>query len=142
MTRVDFYILRGTEADARALFTCRLSEKAVQHGHQVYINAASDMQLLQLDDLLWTFRAGSFLPHAIDNGEEQGALPVLLAHGREPRDSHDVLVNLANDVPTFFGRFNRVAELVGAEAAQRAEARNRYRFYKDRGYILHTHDIG
>jgi DNA polymerase III subunit chi len=141
MTRVDFYILRDTGDPARALFACRLTEKAVQQGHQVYINTESAVQLQQLDDLLWTFRAGSFLPHAVDDGQDHGASPVLLAHGREPRDCHDVLVNLSNDVPPFFSRFNRVAELVGGDETQRAGARNRYRFYKDRGYTLNTHEI-
>jgi DNA polymerase-3 subunit chi len=142
MTRVDFYLLKDTDESARALFTCRLTEKAVQQGRQVYINAESAIQLQQLDDLLWTFRAGSFLPHAVDDGKGSGAAPVLLAHGREPTDSHDVLVNLSKDVPPFFSRFNRVAELVGSDEKQRAEARNRYRFYKDRGYTLTTHEIG
>lgn len=142
MTRVDFYILRDSEDSARALFACRLTEKAVQQGHQVYINTESTVQLQQLDDLLWTFRAGSFLPHAVDDGQDHGAAPILLAHGREPQDSHDVLVNLSNDVPPFFSRFNRVAELVGGDETQRAGARNRYRFYKDRGYTLNTHEIG
>jgi len=142
MTRVDFYILRDTGASACALFACRLTEKAVKQGHQVYINAESAAQLLQLDDLLWTFRAGSFLPHVVDIGEDNGASPVLLAHDREPGNSHDVLVNLSNEVPPFFSRFNRVAELAGGNDAQRSEARNRYRYYKDRGYTLHTHQIG
>jgi len=142
MTRVDFYLLKDTGESARVLFTCRLTEKAVQQGHQVCINTESAMQLQQLDDLLWTFRAGSFLPHAVDDGKGHDAAPVLLAHGREPTDSHDVLVNLSTDVPPFFSRFNRVAELVGSDEKQRAEARNRYRFYKDRGYTLTTHEIG
>jgi DNA polymerase III subunit chi len=142
MTRIDFYILSETGDSAPALFACRLTEKAVKQGHQVYINAESAAQLLQLDDLLWTFRAGSFLPHAVDIGEDNGESPVLLAHDREPLNSHDVLVNLSSEVPPFFSRFNRVAELAGGNDAQRAEARNRYRYYKDRGYTLHTHEIG
>jgi DNA polymerase-3 subunit chi len=141
MTRVDFYLLRDTGESTRVQFACRLIEKAVQQGHQVYINTESVVQLQQLDDLLWTFRAGSFLAHALDDGQGHGGSPVLLAHGREPTDSHDVLVNLSNDVPAFFSRFNRVAELVGGESRQRAEARDRYRFYKDRGYTLNTHEI-
>lgn len=141
MTRVDFYILKDIGEAARSLYTCRLTEKAVQQGHRVYINTESAVQLLQLDDLLWTFRAGSFLPHAVDDGDDRGESPVLLGHNREPRNSHDVLVNLSNEVPPFFSHFNRVAELVGGNDAQRAEARERYRFYKDRGYTLKTHEI-
>jgi DNA polymerase-3 subunit chi len=52
-----------------------------------------------------------------------------------------VLINLSNDVPPYFSRFKRVAELVSGEASQRSAARERYRFYKDRGYTLNTHEI-
>jgi DNA polymerase III subunit chi len=141
MTRVDFYLLEDTGDSARPLYACRLAEKALQQGHQVYINTESPVQLLQLDDLLWTFRSGSFLPHAVDNGEGDTQQPILLGHDREPRDSHDVLVNLSKDVPSFFNRFNRVAEIIGGHEAQRTQARERYRFYKDRGYTLNIHEI-
>jgi len=141
MTRVDFYILKDTGETARPLFVCRLTERAFQQGHRVYINTESATQLLQLDDLLWSFRAGGFLPHAVYNGEDRGEQPILLGHNSEPQDSHDVLINLSSEVPPFFSRFNRVAELVGGNDTQRAEARARYRFYKDRGYPLNTHEI-
>jgi DNA polymerase-3 subunit chi len=141
MTQVDFYILEDSQPAARALLTCRLSEKAYRQGHQVFINAESGQQLKQLDDMLWTFRDGSFLPHGLYEKNADSTHPVLLGHGVEPEGPNDVLVNLSNDVPAFFSRFNRVAELVGGDEAQRAAARERYRFYKDRGYSLNTHKL-
>ena len=88
MTRVDFYLLKDTGNAAGPLFTCcRLAEKAYMQGHRIFINTESALQLQQLDDLLWTFRDGSFLPHAIcgdDNADEQ---PILLGHDSEPRNS-------------------------------------------------------
>ena len=141
MTRIDFYILKDTGEKGQPLFTCRLTEKAFQQGHRVYINTTSASQLEQLDDLLWTFRAGSFLPHAIVSEAGTRDHPVLLGHESEPQDSNDVLINLSNDVPPYFSRFKRVAELVSGEASQRSAARERYRFYKDRGYTLNTHEI-
>jgi DNA polymerase III subunit chi len=141
MTRVDFYILQDSRADARHQFTCKLAEKAYKQGHKVYINTASDQQLKQLDELLWTFRDGSFLPHERYSAGEHGEQPILLGHGIEPDGPDDVLVNLADDIPVFFSRFKRVAELVGGDDAQRESARDRYRFYKDRGYTLSTHKL-
>lgn len=141
MTQVDFYILKDSTPEARSLFTCRLAEKAYKQGHQVYINTESAPQLRQLDDLLWTFRAGSFLPHAVYAGATDAEQPVLLGHAVEPDGPADVLVNLGSDVPPWFGRFNRVAEPVGADEAARAAARERYRFYQDRGYTLNTHRL-
>ena len=141
MTRVDFYILQQTRAGAGEQLTCKLTEKAYKQGHQVYINAASEQQLKQLDDLLWTFRDGSFLPHGRYNAADPDEQPILLGHAIEPDGPSDVLVNLSNDIPAFFSRFNRVAELVAGDDAQREAARTRYRYYKDRGYTLNTHKL-
>ncbi len=141
MTRVDFYILQDVGPDARHRFTCKLTEKAYKQGHQVYINTASDRQMKQLDDLLWTFRDGSFIPHDCYCSGEHTAEGVLLGHDVEPDGPSDVLINLANDIPPFFSRFNRVAELVAGDDAERESARTRYRFYKDRGYTLNTHKL-
>ena len=141
MTRVDFYILQDSRADARHEFTCKFTEKAYKQGHKVYINTASDQQLRQLDELLWTFRGGSFLPHKCYGDGESDEQPILLGHAVEPDGPDDVLVNLADDIPDFFSRFNRVAELVGNDDAQRENARDRYRFYKDRGYTLNSHKL-
>ena len=141
MTQVDFYILQDTQPDAQALLTCRLTEKAFKQGHQVYINTESGQQLKKLDDMLWTFRDSSFLPHGLYKANADSDHPVLLGHAVEPEGPSDVLVNLSNDIPSFFSRFNRVAELVGGDEAQRESARERYRFYKDRGYTLNTHKL-
>lgn len=141
MTQVDFYILQDDRPGSQSLFTCRLAEKAFKQGHQVYINTASGQQLKKLDDMLWTFRDGSFLPHGLYEANADSTHPVLLGHGVDPEGPNDVLVNLSNDIPAFFSRFNRVAELVGGDEAQRESARVRYRFYKDRGYTLNTHKL-
>ena len=141
MTRVDFYILQHDRAGAGEQLTCKLTEKAYKQGHQVYINVASDQQLKKLDDLLWTYRDGSFLPHERYSAEDPAEQPILLGHDVEPDGPNDVLVNLANDIPAFFSRFNRVVELVCGNESQREAARTRYRFYKDRGYTLNTHKL-
>ena len=141
MTRVDFYILQDSRPNAAQLFACKLTEKAYKQGRKVYINTASGKQLKQLDELLWTFRDSSFLPHGCYAAEDSGEQPILLGHAIEPDGPSDVLVNLANDIPTFFSRFDRVAELVGSDDAQREAARERFRFYKDRGYTMNTHKL-
>ena len=140
MTQVDFYILNGEASTARALLACRLTEKAWKQGHRVYINTASQQQLAELDDLLWTFRAGSFIPHGVYT-ETDTEEPVALGHASEPAGHNDVLVNLSDEIPAYFSRFERVAELVGPDEQQRATARDRYRYYQDRGYTLNTHKL-
>lgn len=141
MTRVDFYLLAGADAAERARFACRLADKAYRLGHRVFIHTASAEQTRELDDLLWTFAQNSFVPHAPCHNGDDPAPPVLLGHDAEPPAASDVLINLAADVPLFFSRFERVAELVDDEPAVREQARTRYSFYKERGYPLSTHEI-
>ncbi len=52
-----------------------------------------------------------------------------------------MLINLAADVPDFFSRYERVAEVVDGNSARREQSRERYRFYRDRGYKLNTHQV-
>jgi DNA polymerase-3 subunit chi len=141
MTQVDFYILKDSQPQARPMFTCRLTEKAYKQGCHVYIHTDSPDQLKQLDDLLWTFRAGSFLPHAIYAEGKATGQPILLGQNIEPEGNNDVLVNLSGEVPSFFSRFSRVVEPVAADDNARAAARERYRYYQDRGYTLNTHKL-
>jgi DNA polymerase-3 subunit chi len=144
VTRVDFYILDSGSKDNRLTLACRLAEKAVGHDHEVLINTESHEQGSRLDELLWTFSQGSFLPHrllaneaATDEGE-----PVAIGTGHEPPDGRwDLLINLAAEVPQFFGRFKRVAELVDSDEDNKSAGRERFRYYRDRGYELRTHNV-
>ncbi len=141
MTRIDFYVLAEGGADAHERLACRLVEKAYTLGHRVFVHAASEDQARRLDDLLWTFRAGSFVPHALAGTADEGDVPVRIGH-RAPEDpGAEVLVNLADTVPEGFTRFERVAEVVPPVEPQRTQARERYRFYRERGYPLHTHRL-
>ncbi|HKK04820.1 MAG TPA: DNA polymerase III subunit chi [Gammaproteobacteria bacterium] len=144
MTRIDFYILESTAPDAGDVVACRLAEKAAGLGHRVYIHTGEAGRAQALDELLWTYRAGSFVPHALFNGEtaDQAPAPVLVGAGDGPAGHADVLINLAEDVPMFFSRFERVAEVISGDEAARKRGRERFRFYRERGYDLETHKLG
>ncbi len=141
MTEVDFYILNSEDARQRMQFACRLTDKAYRLGHKVYIHTESAQQSQELDKLLWTFQQNSFIPHALYEADNKTPSPVQLGHTAEPDASHQVLINLAADVPLFFSRFERVAELVNSDNNVRQQGRNRYSFYKQRGYPLRSHEI-
>jgi DNA polymerase III subunit chi len=141
MTQVDFYLLPGNELQERVQFACRLTDKAYRLGHRVYIHTGSAQQTRALDDLLWTFQQNSFIPHGVHRDAGDAQLPVQIGHDSEPDASHQVLINLAAEVPLFFSRFERVAELVNDEDEVRRQSRLRYSFYKERGYPLRTHEI-
>jgi len=141
MTQVDFYVIPGADLQQRVQFACRLTDKAYRLGHRVYIHTDSAQQTRMLDDLLWTFKQNSFIPHGVYQDQGDAQLPVQIGHDSEPDASHQVLINLAPAVPLFFSRFERVAELVNNDDNVRRQSRQRYSFYKERGYPLRTHEI-
>lgn len=141
MTRVDFYVLNSADAAHRARFACRLADKAYRLGHRVFIHTESAQHARQLDELLWTFQQNSFVPHCAYHEAGEQPPPVLVGHDAEPDTGLDVLINLAPQVPLFFSRFERVAELVDQDPATRQHGRARYGFYRERGYPLHTHRL-
>ena len=141
MTRIDFYIVDSNEKASRALTACRLAEKAYSLENRVYIHTANASQATELDDLLWTYRAGSFVPHQRFEPADEQNCPVLIGHADAPEDINQVLINLDSAVPMFFSRFERVVEIVSQEETLRQQARDRFKFYRDRGYDLHTHNL-
>jgi DNA polymerase-3 subunit chi len=87
------------------------------------------------------FPPGSFVPHGIDGSCDPAVNPVIIGHNTTNDEEHDVLINLAGGVPGFFSRFERVAEIIDKEPQVIADGRDRFRFYRDRGYALNKHDI-
>jgi len=140
MTRVDFYLLGGKE-DHRERFACRLAEKAWRLGHRVYLLTADAPAAGEMDDLLWTFSQGSFVPHGRLGADDDAGQPVLIGHAEPPAVFRDVLISLAAEVPDWIGRFERVAEIVGTTDQDKQTARERFRHYRERGYPLETHQL-
>jgi DNA polymerase-3 subunit chi len=144
MTQVDFYILESDSDDARLHLACRIADKATQQDQHVFINSTSDIEAQKLDELLWTFSQGSFIPHRIvrQSLDQTPIEPVIIGLNQPPvGERWDVLVNLAADVPEFFSRYQRVAEVVDGNSLRREQSRERYRFYRDRGYKLNNHRV-
>jgi len=140
MTRIDFYVLPDDSTDKQHIFACRLAQKASKQGHRVYIHTESAEQSEKLDHLLWSFSPTSFVPHTI-NADDCANNPVYINHSGDPLDIHDVLINLTQKTPDCFGRFERFAELVNQDGAVKQAGRERFKFYKSRGYPLQTHKI-
>ena len=137
MTRVDFYSLpeRGNSGKT----ACMLTERARQRGHTIRIRAASRADALQLDELLWTFRDISFIPHRLADESGESSTPVTIEWEGAQTDAGDVLINLTAAIPAEAGRFNRIIELVPTDAVERQAARERFRKYREQGLEPHHH---
>lgn len=140
MTLVDFYILKENAAGDRFMLTCRLCEKAYQAGKRVCINTQTREEAEHLNDLLWQYNDQSFIPHDLDS-EHQTDTPVVITSQIKKTDEHQVLINLAHEVPTCFSQFERLLEPVDHDENCRTAGRVRYRYYKDSGYTINNHEI-
>lgn len=141
MTKIDFYLLESAGQDARETMACKLIEKIYKLNHKVYIHADSEQDAARFDNLLWTLKAGNFIPHEIANNKNLPQTPILIGHQEQAPEISDVLVNLSHSVPLFFSQFKRVAEIIDADDNNKSQGRTRFKFYKDRGYKLDTHEI-
>jgi len=135
MTTIDFY----THVDDSLAVAARLVAKAfAQHGH-VRVLTPDEDTTVALDRLLWTQPATGFLPHCRLSSPLAGETPVIVDHALEHDGSAEVLINLRDAPPPFFSRFARLAEIVPADGAE--AGRERYRFYRERGYELRAHNL-
>lgn len=141
MTRVDFYVTANQHDDACLQLACRIAEKAYNLSNRVYIHTDDPQQAAKIDDMLWTFRQGSFIPHCLQNDENVQETAIVIGHDQLPALEPQVLINLASEVPEFFTRFERIAEIVAGNDQTRQAARSRFKFYRERGYPLETHEL-
>lgn len=139
MTRIDFYILDSSDANQRNVFVCRLADKVWRMGHNIHIQATHLANAEELDRLLWSSKTDAFLPHAIVPSTK--TTPIHIGYGEETGQHHDLLINLCEAVPLVFSRFDRVAEIVTQIPEQLASSRERFRFYRERGYQIESHKI-
>jgi DNA polymerase-3 subunit chi len=139
MTRIDFH----SNVPDKLAYACRLVRKARAQNLRVVMMAADAAQLQRLDEMLWTFSDLDFLPHVAIDSPLAAQTPILLMDmGSEDADlpHHQVLVNLAQQSPGNFARFERMFEIVSAEEEDRLAGRDRYRHYHQRGYPLTHYD--
>lgn len=137
MTRIDFY----TGSSDKLRTACQLSHKAMQNGLKTVISVPDAASCDALDRLLWHYPDTAFIPHCASDAAEAERTPVLLSRGDDRFPHHDLLISLHDQCVPYFSRFERVIEIVGTDAEDSRLGRERYKFYRDRGYELRHFDL-
>ena len=137
MTSIDFYF----NAADRLQVACRLAGKALAQGRSLLVYAPDGDTASRIDKLLWTWPATGFVPHCAPRDPLAADTPVLIAADAEAPKRCELLLNLSAACPPHFERFERLLEVVGADEAERAAGRERYRYYRSRGYPIANHDL-
>lgn len=132
MTRVEFYVLSDTDPRQRLKVACQLAGKAWRAGLTVFIRGAHEQDCAALDELLWSYRSASFVPH---NRYEDGAdAPVVIGIDQPPAHPQGLLINLHPTLPADPERFSRIIEIVNQAPDLLTVCREHFRDYRQRGY--------
>lgn len=140
-TRIDFYLLEEHTLESKWLTACKLLEKAYIRGHQVFVYCNNQQDAELLDELLWTFKNDSFIPHHLRGEGPTPPPPIQIGHTEEPKGFRDILLNLTHEAPAFYKKFTRVIEIVLNEEIQKEQSRLCYKKYKSEGCALHIHQL-
>jgi DNA polymerase-3 subunit chi len=138
MTTIDFYTHVADRLDVAA----RLVAKAYAAHGSVRVLTPDRATTDALDRLLWLQAPLSFLPHCRMDSAVAADTPIWIDESLEHAGPAAVLVNLHGEPAPFFSRFERLAEIAGIDETDAAAARERFRFYRERGYELRTHNLG
>ena len=140
MTEVQFHF----NVPDRLGYACRLLRKALRAGAGVTVTAPEQV-LTVFDRILWSFEPTEFVPHVLLRAGQVlaprlAATPIVLTERAESATRHGVLLNLGDEPAEGFESFERLIEVVSADAAERDAARLRWRHYASRGYEIQRHD--
>jgi DNA polymerase III subunit chi len=141
MPKIDFYIIEESQANARMRLACRLIEKAHKNRHRIYIHCDSQKDAHQLDELLWTYREDSFLPHNLYGDGPEPAPPIQIGFDATPDKQRDILITLSQTIPAFYPQFSRVLEIISNETDIQAAGREHYRQYRADGHAINIHKL-
>lgn len=136
MTRIDFYF--NVEDKLRQV--AELAELALARQRQLMIFLPDQPAAERLETVLWTCKPTSFLPHCRSRHPLAAETPILIDWEGSHLQHDDILINMTSEHPVFFTRFKGLIEVVGTTDTDRELARNRFRFYRDLGYDIRSHD--
>jgi DNA polymerase-3 subunit chi len=137
VTKIDFY----TGTDDKLRTACLLSHKAMQNGLRVLLHTPDQATAEMLDQLLWQHPAAAFMPHCLSSNQAAAEMPVIIGHQPEPFPHSEVLISLHTTCLPFFSRFERVIEIVNQDAEDSRLGRERFGFYRERGYEMRHFDL-
>ena len=123
-------------------FACRLIEKAYQNGQFCYVLMDSLAEAQTLDDMLWTFRVGSFIPHQIlTQAPPDIVSQVLIGIENAPPAWRNIIFNLSKQLPINWESSTRILEILDNRESTKIAGRARYSAYKQAGATITTHKL-
>jgi DNA polymerase-3 subunit chi len=132
MTEVVFY----TGVVDELSFVTKLSEKILKVKRVARIATRDAAHSKEVSNYLWSHQPTKFIPHNVElntSADDKTALDV--SHDTKSSNP-DILINLTETPPDHFSSFNRLVEVVSTSKKAIEIARQRFKWYRDRGYKI------
>lgn len=141
MPRADFYLIQKPRFREEPLrLVCELARKAYDANLWTLVLARDAAQAEALDEMLWAFDEDAYIPHQIaGTDDDDDVTPVLIASPDDDVPLRALVINL-REAPVD-GAFERVLEVVPADASARGPLRERWKQYQARGLDVKKHDM-
>lgn len=140
--QVRFYLLSQTkvgELSASEALACDLAAQAWRAGKRVIISCEDEAQALRMDEALWARDPEQFVPHNLSGEATTYATPIEISwQGKRNAQRRDLLITLQTALPEFINSFTQIIDFVPVEEAEKAQARERYKQYRQLGWQLST----
>jgi DNA polymerase-3 subunit chi len=138
--QVDFYVL-GSHSQTAGQLACRLAMMAWEQGHKIAVLAENSDEAQKLDELMWEYPAGRFLPHSTDFGDS--SVPIRICTADQAATLRcEVIINLSSFEVPAPERFQRLLEIVPCSESERSASRKKFVSYRNQGLQPANHTIG
>lgn len=135
--QVLFHHFEKTSGRDLLVYICRLVEKGYKQGSKpIYIHFDSENEAKEFDNLLWTFRQESFVPHTILGNPEQEKTPVIIGWDTNQIETAEALINVSQEIPRASKSTSKIHEIVGNDENKKNKAREKWKAYKANGSII------
>lgn len=147
MKHATFYLLSQADSPEREFsaveqLACELAAKAWRAGKRVLIACETEQQAHNIDELLWAREPDEFVPHNLSGEATTYATPLEISwKGKRNAQRRDLLISLQTTIPDFINSFNQVIDFVPVDEAEKAQARERYKQYRQLGWTLGTEQV-
>ena len=135
MTEVIFLEVSQSRMESRA---CEVAEEIYARGSRLQIIALDQEQAERLDDLLWTFKPETFIPHGLWAGTpSEPTAPVIITSRKEAVEGMDSLVMMGYGDVGLVSQFSQAYHLVVVDNQERLDgSRGYWTLLKDAGFSL------
>jgi DNA polymerase III subunit chi len=114
-----------------------LIERSLQRGWRVVVQTGSDERRDALDQILWTYRDESFVPHGTDVADHPEMQPVLISSSHSNANGANIRFLVDDADPPALDDYERVVFMFdGHDQTQLEKARLHWKRLKDAGVAM------